>query len=267
MTRIYAHRGFSSTYPENSIEAIKEAIRYDYIDGVEIDIRMTKDKRFVLIHNRNIKSVSNGVGNVSHYTLEELKKLDFHYNKISYKISLLKSFVNKDGIILRKKLRNMRKYKFKIVTLEDVLDIIQDKILLIEIKYIIGDNFDLEEFYKLISKHKNKKIEVQSFSKTIINNLRKLDKKLNLGILIETFNTEEELCMKTNFISIRDSIINSNILDRELYKKKSINVWTVDYYKQFMKLVKNVGGKINELNIITNHPDLIYKYLNKLNKK
>mgnify|MGYP003314764404 CR=1 FL=1 len=71
MTKIYAHRGFSSIYPENSMEAIKEAIKYDYIDGIEIDVRMTKDKRFVLIHNRDINDVSNGFGNVSDYTLDE----------------------------------------------------------------------------------------------------------------------------------------------------------------------------------------------------
>ena len=73
--------------------------------------------------------------------------------------------------------------------------------------------------------------------------------------------------MKTKFTSILYKEINSSILDRQLYKKKQVNVWTVDYYSQFRKLVKNVDGKINELNIITNQPDLIYKYLNNLNKK
>ena len=267
MTKIYAHRGFSSIYPENSIEAIKEAIKYDYIDGIEIDVRMTKDKRFVLIHNRDVNEVSNGFGNVSDYTLDELKELDFHYNKSYYKISFLKSFVNKDGLIQRKRLKSIKKYKFKVITLEEVLEIIKDKILLIEIKYTTGDNFDLDEFYKIIKKYKDKNVEIQSFSKTIINKLKKMDRNLNLGILIGDTNIEEKLEIKTKFISIKDSIVNSSILDRELYKKKQVNVWTVDYYRQFRKLVKNVDGKINELNIITNQPDLIYKYLKKLNKK
>lgn len=267
MTKIYAHRGFSSVYPENSIEAIKEAIKYDYIDGIEIDIRMTKDKKFVLIHNRDVNEVSNGFGNVSDYILDELKELDFHYNKTDYKISLLKSFISKDGLIQRKRLKSIKKHKFKVITLEEVLEIIKDKILLIEIKYITGDNFDLDEFYKIIKKYKNKNIEIQSFSKTIINKLKKMDRNLNLGILIGDTNIEEKLEMKTKFISIKDSIINSSILDRQLYKKKCVNVWTVDYYRQFRKLVRNVDGKINEVNIITNQPDLIYKYLQNLNKK
>jgi len=94
-----------------------------------------------------------------------------------------------------------------------------------------------------------------------------MDRNLNLGILIGDTNIGEKLDMKTKFVSIKDSVINSSILDRELYKKNQVNVWTVDYYGQFRKLVENVDGKINELNIITNQPDLIYKYLKKLNKK
>ena len=134
MSKIYAHRGFSSMEPENSIEAIIEATKYDYIDGIEIDIRMTKDEEFVLIHNKNIDLVSNGVGNVCDYTLEELKKLDFHINTLDYRTKYLKSFINKDGHTIRKKLRRNRKQTFKIVTLEEVLEVIQNKIPLIEIK-------------------------------------------------------------------------------------------------------------------------------------
>lgn len=267
MSKIYAHRGFSSMEPENSIEAIIEATKYDYIDGIEIDIRMTKDEEFVLIHNKNIDLVSNGVGNVCDYTLEELKKLDFHINTLDYRTKYLKSFINKDGHTIRKKLRRNRKQTFKIVTLEEVLEVIQNKILLIEIKYIVGDKFNFEKFLKIISKYKNKKILIQSFSKTIIKKLKGLNKNLDLGILIDNTQVQEKLAMKTNFISIRDKSIDNNILVNELYKKKEVNVWTVNYYRDLKKLVSKVDGKINSLNIITDEPDLIYKYLNLLNKK
>jgi len=73
--------------------------------------------------------------------------------------------------------------------------------------------------------------------------------------------------MKTNFVSIKDSSINNKILINELYKKKEVNVWTINHYRELKKLVSNVDGKINDLNIITDNPDLIYKYLNLLNKK
>ena len=88
-----------------------------------------------------------------------------------------------------------------------------------------------------------------------------------MGILIDNTQVQEKLAMKTNFISIRDKSIDNNILVNELYKKKEVNVWTVNYYRDLKKLVSKVDGKINSLNIITDEPDLIYKYLNLLNKK
>ena len=90
---------------------------------------------------------------------------------------------------------------------------------------------------------------------------------MELGILIDNTQIQEKLDMKTNFISIKDSSINNNILVNELYKKKEVNVWTLNYYRDFKKLVSKVDGKIKSLNIITDEPDLIYKYLNLLNKK
>lgn len=265
MGKIFAHRGFSSIYSENSLEAIKECFKYDYIDGIEIDIRMTKDEKFVLIHNSSIDLVSNGNGFVNDYTLDELLEFDFHTNSIDYKINYLKSYINKNGFHIRKMLRKIRKHKFKIVTLEEVLDVLNDKILLIEIKYMNGDKFNLEKFLNIINKYKNKNIMIQSFNKNIINRLKKLDKNLNLGILMEIA-SEEKLSMKTNFISISNEAVNNDILVKALYNKKSVNVWTIDYYRQFKKLVNVLDGKINDVGIITNYPDLIKKYLDKVNK-
>lgn len=48
--KIISHRGNGNQYKENTKKAIIEALKYDYIDGVEFDIRMTKDHKFVLSH-------------------------------------------------------------------------------------------------------------------------------------------------------------------------------------------------------------------------
>ena len=90
MTKIYAHRGLSRLYPENSLEAIKEASKYEYIYGIEFDVRMTKDKKFVVIHDKDITLVSNGTGIVNNMTLEELYKSDFTYNSLDIKKEYLK---------------------------------------------------------------------------------------------------------------------------------------------------------------------------------
>ncbi len=68
-----AHRGFSSSYSDNSIQAILSALSQSYIDGVEFDVQETKDKKLILRHNL---SVTTEVGNlwVKDLTLKEIRK-------------------------------------------------------------------------------------------------------------------------------------------------------------------------------------------------
>lgn len=48
---IIAHRGNDGINKENSKEAIINSLAKYYIDGVEFDIRLTKDKEFILNHD------------------------------------------------------------------------------------------------------------------------------------------------------------------------------------------------------------------------
>lgn len=73
---IFAHRGASGTFPENTIAAFKEA-SYLPVHGVEFDVHMTADNELVVIHDEKINRTSDGKGYVKDMTLEELKKFDF----------------------------------------------------------------------------------------------------------------------------------------------------------------------------------------------
>lgn len=74
--QIFAHRGYSSKYPENTLAAFKAAAKLD-IDGVELDVHLTKDREVVVIHDEKINRTSNGKGYVKDMTLKELRKFDF----------------------------------------------------------------------------------------------------------------------------------------------------------------------------------------------
>jgi glycerophosphoryl diester phosphodiesterase len=69
---IAAHRGADNNVPENSVAAIKEAIQLK-IDVVELDVRFTKDRKLVLMHNKTINGTTNGKGQVSDFTFEEIR--------------------------------------------------------------------------------------------------------------------------------------------------------------------------------------------------
>ena len=79
--KIISHRGESKYAPENTMSAFFLA---DLInsDGIECDIRKTKDDELVLIHDKTIDRTSTSKGKVSDYTYNELLDKDFgnkHY--------------------------------------------------------------------------------------------------------------------------------------------------------------------------------------------
>ncbi|HCM90891.1 MULTISPECIES: glycerophosphodiester phosphodiesterase [Vagococcus] len=75
MTLVFAHRGSKGTHPENTLAAFKEAIRVN-VDGIELDIQLTKDQELVVIHDGDVNRTTNKKGLVQDYTLSEIKELD-----------------------------------------------------------------------------------------------------------------------------------------------------------------------------------------------
>ncbi|QDT69450.1 putative glycerophosphoryl diester phosphodiesterase 1 [Planctomycetes bacterium MalM25] len=71
---VAAHRGDWRNAPENSLQAIENAIAMG-CDIVEIDIRMTKDRRFVVMHDKTLDRTTTGSGKISHQTLAEIQQL------------------------------------------------------------------------------------------------------------------------------------------------------------------------------------------------
>lgn len=49
--KIIAHRANDGVNKENSLKAILNSLSKPYIDGVEIDIRLTKDNKFIINHD------------------------------------------------------------------------------------------------------------------------------------------------------------------------------------------------------------------------
>src|SRR5262245_5816759 len=73
---VFAHRGSSAALPEHTLDAYLRAIE-EGADGLECDVRMSRDGHLVCIHDRRLDRTSNGRGLVSTATLAELSELDF----------------------------------------------------------------------------------------------------------------------------------------------------------------------------------------------
>lgn len=70
---IYAHRGYSAKYAENTISAFKAAL--PHVDGIELDVQLTRDGRLVVIHDETVDRTTNGSGYVKDMTLRQLRLL------------------------------------------------------------------------------------------------------------------------------------------------------------------------------------------------
>ena len=71
---VIAHRGDHVIYPENTLEAYREAIKNE-ADYVEIDLRTTKDSELISMHDASLNRTSTGTGKVNEHTLAELRQL------------------------------------------------------------------------------------------------------------------------------------------------------------------------------------------------
>lgn len=89
---VIAHRGNVKAGVENSIEAMQAAKKAGAAYS-EMDVVMTKDKRFVVIHDNNLKRLSGVDNTVSNMTLKELQKLTLHQGKFTSHIASLEEFL------------------------------------------------------------------------------------------------------------------------------------------------------------------------------
>jgi len=76
--KIWAHRGCSQRYPENTLLAFEKAAELKGLTGIELDIQLTKDGELVVLHDERVDRTTEGIGYVRDFTLNELKKLHIY---------------------------------------------------------------------------------------------------------------------------------------------------------------------------------------------
>lgn len=154
---LIAHRANNNhKFSENSLPAILDVLDKNYIDGIEIDVRITKDKHLVLVHDPVIDFVSEGTGIVNHMTLSELQK--YRYGKSKEEMATLDESLNK---------------------------ISSKKIILIELKEMGNNYIDLvDETIKVINKYPFLNIFISSFNFLLLTYLKNNYPSIKCGLII-----------------------------------------------------------------------------------
>ncbi|MDE6847159.1 MAG: hypothetical protein K2J99_15535 [Lachnospiraceae bacterium] len=161
--KIWAHRGCSQRYPENTLLAFEKAAAIQNLMGIELDIQLTKDGQLVVIHDERVDRTTEGIGFVRDYTLAELRKLHIYAD------------INSSQTI---------------PTMKEVLDLLEPKLktglkLNIELKNSIYPYEGMEE--KIIELMYGRGLQdavvYSSFYAKSLSRIRELDRKVEIGIL------------------------------------------------------------------------------------
>lgn len=70
----FGHRGERNKAPENTIASFRSAIKNN-LNAIELDIRLTKDKKLVCSHNYDLERETNGRGFIDEINYIDLKKV------------------------------------------------------------------------------------------------------------------------------------------------------------------------------------------------
>lgn len=242
MPIIHAHRGASAYAPENTLPAFRLALE-QHTDGIETDIHLTLDNRFVVCHDDEIARTSNGEGKIQDMTVEQLKEYDF-----GVKFGL--AFAGTP-----------------IPTLDELLEVVRDvDPINIEIKGPFREDADMAAAYRLLYETLVKfgcveRTLFSSFGHSWLRDLKAQYPDLRTGLLYggDPKTPEETLEMVRDYNA--DAIhpylhsINKDIVDVCLANGIDVNVWTVDSPKDIATAVSyGVTG------IITNVPDRVRAY-------
>lgn len=160
----FAHRGYSSKYPENTLLAFDKALSAG-AEAVEFDVHKTKDNKLVVIHDENIKRTFNGNGLIKDLTLAELKS--YSSNNSEFKESKLCKIPTLDQVF-----ELLLSYNI-IINLEIKTDIIQYENIEKEILDTI-DHYNLEN-----------KVIISSFNHKSLEKCRDLNSTIRLGMLFD----------------------------------------------------------------------------------
>ena len=239
MVRIIGHRGASDDAPENTIASINQAFKQG-ADGIEIDIRLTKDQKIVCLHDRNTLRTTGQSLILKDTEYQTIKNLDA-------------------GSWIAERWKNE-----PIPLLEEVIEVLpSNKEIFIEVKTgveIINPLISL-----ILSSNLNKdNISIISFNDSVIKEIKSLLPEVtgNLLIAFDPSRNEKDL-PKLLSTTGADGVgaqnhpkLNKNFVKTIKNLKKDVHVWTVNDEEE-AKEYQLLGLS----SITTNKPKIIKDYL------
>lgn len=248
---IIGHRGASAVAPENTLAAFSRALR-DGADGIEFDVRLSRDRVPVVIHDASLKRTANLDRLVEELDASELQQCD------------VSSWF--------RPVQAEKKYAKTVPTLAQVFELFQqiDALLYLEMKSEAADATALVK--AVVSEiHRAqiaRRVVVSSFDLNAVSLVKQIDPTISTAALFEPklsrpISTIRRLKMidlaiehRANEIALHHSLCSARVVQKAAEFGLPVVVWTVDDVK-WIKQGQRLGLKA----LITNNPAAMIRHV------
>ena len=203
-TEITAHRGASRAAPENTLAAVKRAIK-DGAHWVEIDVQRTADDKVVVIHDRDLKRIGGVNLPVASTTYAELSTVDI-------------------GSWFGPEFRDER-----VPTLAQVLILCKGKIKVnIELKYYGADERLAQRVVEVVERHgMANEIVVMSLKYDAVRQMKTLRPHWSAGLLTAVA-IGDLTRVSADFLAVSANLVGRQFVRRAHRNGKQVHAWTVN---------------------------------------
>jgi glycerophosphoryl diester phosphodiesterase len=204
---IVAHRGGALEAPENTLAAVKHGIRVGS-DWQEIDVRLSKDLRVVVMHDDTVDRTTNGSGPVSEMLAADLQHLTAGHPKWSEKVSARLGAL---GVL--EPVFDDRFAEEKVPTLEQVLSL-QGSRLMIEIRTDPRAELVVRKVIDVIDRTgAHGRVAIGSFDQAILRQALEQDPSIPLiGIAKTEKDVKEKLELPLSALAVRQSLVETALV-------------------------------------------------------
>ena len=230
-----AHRGYVEKGVENSIEALEAAAKAG-VDYVEMDVLMTKDNKFIVMHDYNLKRLTGINKKVQDMTYNELVGLPISQSGHTSRIPSFEEYVK------RAKELNIK--------------------LVVELKPHGGEPNNYVDIF--IEKVKELNIEnnykYMSLDLKVMEELESKAPQLETGYIIP-FQFGKFSNNNVDFFAIEDFSFSNTLVEQAKSQNKSVYVWTINDPSLITKYLQSPAN-----GIITDEPVQVRETKEKLEK-
>ena len=230
-----AHRGYVEKGVENSIEALEAAAKAG-VDYVEMDVLMTKDNKFIVMHDYNLKRLAGINKKVQDMTYNELVGLPISQSGHTSKIPSFEEYVKRAKELNIKLVVELKPHGGEP---NNYVDIFIEKV----------KELDIENNYKYMS-----------LDLKVMEELESKAPQLETGYIIP-FQFGKFSNNNVDFFAIEDFSFSNTLVEQAKSQNKSVYVWTINDPSLITKYLQSPAN-----GIITDEPVQVRETKEKLEK-